>query len=81
MDSQRIWAILILAIVGILLFSPGTGSAAKNQITIAVGQEPTSMDHSLASAGPDGVVLENWGEYLISRVPSGELKPGLASSW
>ena len=39
------------------------------------------MDPSLGYLGSDFVVVENYGEYLVYREPSGNLKPGLATAW
>jgi peptide/nickel transport system substrate-binding protein len=43
--------------------------------------EPTTIDPTLMIAGGDRTTVENWGEYLVSREPNGDLKPGLASAW
>jgi peptide/nickel transport system substrate-binding protein len=51
------------------------------KLVIGVGQEPTSMDPSLAYTGGDYPIVENYGEFLIYRAPNGDLKPGLATSW
>ena len=48
---------------------------------IAVNQEPATMDPTLTQSGSDFVSVENWGEYLIQKMPNGDLKPGLLSAW
>ncbi len=53
----------------------------RKKLLIAIGMEPINLDVSLTSDGGDWPVVENYGEYLISQQPNGELKPGLASSW
>lgn len=60
---------------------PAYGAAPVKKLMVGVGQEPTSMDPSLCYTGGDYPVVENYAEYLISRNPSGDLKPGLATSW
>ena len=51
----------------------GGGIALGHPIgNIAVGQEPASMDPTLAFAGADYVVVENYGEYLVYREPGGD---------
>jgi peptide/nickel transport system substrate-binding protein len=64
-----------------LLHGSVSAAALPKKFVAAVTLEPTSMDPSLAVAGNDMTVTENFAEYLIYRAPSGELKPGLATSW
>jgi peptide/nickel transport system substrate-binding protein len=64
-----------------LLVTSFVYSAPAKKFTIAISQEPTTMDHSLGWTGPDYAILDNWAEYLIAKAPNAELKPGLASSW
>ena len=64
-----------------LLFFPCSHSASAKGLVIAIGQEPTSIDQSLVYLGADYIAVENWGEHLIDREPSGELTPGLVTSW
>lgn len=69
-------------ILMVMLFLVQYASAEPaRKLIVAVAQEPTSMDQSLSSAGPDAIVIENWGEYLVYRAQNGELKPGIASAW
>lgn len=69
--------------IGFFLLLPFNDISAQpsRKIAIAVGQEPTSIDPSLASIGGDYTISDNYGEYLIYRAPNGDLKPGLAASW
>ena len=54
----------------------------RRDFIIAIGQEPTSIDQSLIYLGADYHCLSmNWGERFIDKEPSGDLKPGLATSW
>lgn len=70
----------LVLIIGFLL-APYTQSAPIKKLMIAVGQEPTSMDPSLTYLIPDYIVTDNYAEYLLRKAPSGELEPGLATSW
>ena len=82
---KRTGKIVILSIVlSCFLLAPGQiWAAAKpdKQVVIAVAMEPNSVDPTLMIAGGDRTTVENWGEYLISKEPNGDLKPGLAASW
>ena len=70
----------VIAVVCVLL-APFSTSAAEKRLVIAIPQEPTTLDPSLIVTGPDFVVVENWGEYLLSTTQNGDLKPRLATSW
>lgn len=52
-----------------------------DRITIAIGDEPTTLDQTVAWTGVDYNTIENYAEYLFPRAPSGEIVPGLASDW
>ena len=81
MDKKRMGIFLaIVLIIGYLLI-PYAESASTKKLIAAVGQEPTSVDQSLAGVGGDYTIVENYAEYLIYKTPSGDLKPGLATSW
>lgn len=56
-------------------------SYAEKKVVIAIPQEPTTLDPSLVGTGPDFVLVENWGEYLLATSQNGELKPRLVTSW
>ncbi len=83
--GRRILSICVSMALGIgLLSNPFAASAAQTppkKLLVAIGQEPTTLDHSLISTGSDYTVAENYGEYLIQKIPSGDLRPGLATSW
>jgi peptide/nickel transport system substrate-binding protein len=58
------------------------GAQTRDEVLkIAAGQEVIVMDPLLFTSGNDKVITENWSEYLIQRRPSGEVKPGLVTSW
>jgi len=78
MREKVVVLLAVFAVVG-FLFVPNSNSATN--LTIAVGQEPTSIDQSLVYLGADYIAVENWGERLLQQIPSGELAPGLATSW
>lgn len=75
--------ILITAILIAPCFSSAgwAASVTEKRVVIAIPQEPTTLDPSLIVTGPDFVVVENWGEYLLGTTRNGDLKPGLATSW
>ena len=75
------WAMVLVFGLLSALYSESTSSAASKKLLVAVYQEPTSMDQSLAFSGADFNITDNWGEWLIDKTPSGELKPGIAASW
>lgn len=50
------------------------------EITIALGSEPTSLDPYLVDDGSERAVNDNVYETLLSRTPTGELQPGLATA-
>jgi peptide/nickel transport system substrate-binding protein len=54
---------------------------ASDTITIAIGDEPTTMDQTIAWTGVDYNTIENYAEYLFPRNTAGEIVPGLAESW
>jgi peptide/nickel transport system substrate-binding protein len=81
MGLKRILLLAIALSMGISL-PEYSNSAPANRVQIAMGQEPTTMDPSGCWVGSgDYQVSENYAEYLIYKEPSGELKPGLATSW
>jgi peptide/nickel transport system substrate-binding protein len=77
---KRICLLLAVTLLGVSLVAP-LQAASPNKFTVAVGQEPSSMDPSLVGVGGDYTIVENYGEYLIQRIPNGDLKPALATSW
>ena len=57
-----------------------TGSATAQEITIALGSEPTTLDPQLREDGGERAVNDNIYETLMARKPDGKLVPGLAAS-
>ena len=53
---------------------------AGGEITIALGSEPTSLDPYLVDDGAERAVNDNIYETLLTRTPTGELEPGLATA-
>ena len=75
------------ASVGTTAGSPGDTTAPTNgaetaggAITIALGSEPTSLDPYLVDDGAERAVNDNIYETLLTRTPTGELEPGLATA-
>ncbi|MEP7202800.1 MAG: ABC transporter substrate-binding protein [Ilumatobacteraceae bacterium] len=58
--------------------SDGTVTAG-GEISIALGSEPTSLDPYLVDDGAERAVNDNIYETLLTRTPTGELEPGLAT--
>jgi peptide/nickel transport system substrate-binding protein len=56
------------------------GAAHAQQITIALGSEPTTLDPQLREDGGERAVNDNIYETLMVRTPDGELTNGLAAS-
>jgi peptide/nickel transport system substrate-binding protein len=60
----------------------GHGAQAKDEVLkIVAAQEPLTLDISQFGSGNDRVIIENWGEFLLSRETSGKVVPGLATTW
>jgi peptide/nickel transport system substrate-binding protein len=74
------WSKKIL-LVGYLLASAAVLAlpAAAQQITIALGSEPTTLDPQLREDGGERAVNDNIYETLMARDPAGNLVPGLAA--
>ena len=75
MKGRKVLVVVTAVVMAMVLLIPFAGATSTDQLTVA--QEPTSLDQSLAIAGPDAIVLENWAEYLLGRTTNGELKPAL----
>jgi peptide/nickel transport system substrate-binding protein len=52
--------------------------AAAQDITVAIGSEPSTLDPQLRDDGGERQVNDNIYETLMARTPTGELVPGLA---
>jgi peptide/nickel transport system substrate-binding protein len=82
MTTRRLFVLTSAAAAGTsLLGTPINALAAESQIRIAIGEEPSTVDHSASWTGVDYQIAENYGEFLIQRATNGDLKPGLATSW
>ncbi len=57
----------------------GGGTTTGGEITIALGSEPTTLDPYLADDGGERAINDNIYETLLTRSPTGELQPGLAT--
>jgi len=53
----------------------------ENEITIAIGVEPESLDPMKMSSAPAATVSEHMAETLIYLNEDGELEPALATNW
>jgi len=66
-----------------LLMSPicvSAVSAHAQEVTIALGSEPTTLDPQLREDGGERAVNDNIYETLMARRPDGSLVPGLAAA-
>lgn len=54
--------------------------ALADEVTIALGSEPTTLDPQLREDGGERAVNDNIYETLMVRTPDGELMPGLAAA-
>ena len=80
MMKRRMWNALFVILM-VLLSVQVSSAAAPKKLLVAVTNEPTNMDPCLGIAGNDLTITQNFAEYLIYKAPSGDLKPGLATSW
>lgn len=55
-------------------------SSYAQEVTIALGSEPTTLDPQIREDGGERAVNDNIYETLMARTPKGELVPGLAES-
>jgi len=69
-----------LLFVGLVLFMVGfvATPASAQEIVIALGSEPTTLDPQLREDGGERAVNDNIYETLMARKPDGTLVPGLA---
>jgi peptide/nickel transport system substrate-binding protein len=77
MKSKRPWIWISLMLAAVLL---SAGSVSAQEITIALGSEPTTLDPQLREDGGERAVNDNVYETLMARTPDGKLKPGLVAS-
>jgi len=78
--NRKMGTVLIVMLTGLAWASCAQSASAKKLI-VATGQEPSTIDQSLAGVGGDYAIVENYGEYLMYKSPNGDLNPGLATSW
>lgn len=81
MKTRRAFVVETTAALAGAAALPRAACAAADRIAIAIGEDPSTIDQSASWTGVDFQIAENYGEYLIQRMPSGELKPGLATAW
>ena len=75
--SQKILlAGYVLALAGML-----TLPATAQQVTIALGSEPTTLDPQLREDGGERAVNDNIYETLMARDPNGNLVPEHPGLW
>lgn len=55
-----------------------TTAGSRDEITIAFGARPTTLDPHIADDGAERAINDNVYETLMARTPDGELTPGLA---
>jgi peptide/nickel transport system substrate-binding protein len=80
--------LLVLAVIAAACSSDGDGGGGDGsdgteaaEITIALGQEPSSLDPQLVDSGFERAVNDNIYETLLTRTPEGELSTdGLAAA-
>jgi peptide/nickel transport system substrate-binding protein len=68
--------IVIGMVVAMLVGLTAAGDA--QEVTIALGSEPTTLDPQLREDGGERAVNDNIYETLMNRTPQGQLTPGLA---
>lgn len=68
-------AVAAAAFAGLL-----SAGATAQEITIALGSEPTTLDPQLRDDGGERAINDNIYETLLSKTPEGELVPGLAEA-
>lgn len=67
-----------LAVVLLVIMCSFPVSSYAQEVTIALGSEPTTLDPQLREDGGERAVNDNIYETLMARAPKGELVPGLA---
>ncbi|EUB99294.1 ABC-type transporter, periplasmic subunit [Rhizobium sp. CF080] len=81
MHTRREFLMSTAAAGALLAMPQATNAAGDRSLNVAIGDEPTTIDQSIAWTGVDYTTAENYAEYLIQRSPAGELVPGLAERW
>ncbi|VFR21574.1 Oligopeptide ABC transporter, periplasmic oligopeptide-binding protein OppA (TC 3.A.1.5.1) [plant metagenome] len=60
--------------------APGVAAAPAQEIVVAIGSEPTTLDPQIQDDGAVHIVTDNLYETLYVRDAAGKLHPGLASA-
>jgi len=76
---NRIFSFLLTGLILACIIFP-SGAAGAQQVTIALGSEPTTLDPQLREDGGERAVNDNIYETLMVRTPDGKLAPGLAAA-
>lgn len=81
--SIRSLLCLPFAAVLALVSCTGGGEAerADNTLTIAITEEPDTLDPYQTDTAVTGMILRYAGDTLITKSPDGEYVPGLATDW
>jgi peptide/nickel transport system substrate-binding protein len=81
MNTKKTVMSFVLFFIMVCFAASHIDAAPAKKLIIALGQEVSTTEPNIASVGGDFTVVENYGEYLVYKAPSGDLKPGLATSW
>lgn len=71
---------LLRIVVALLCTALWIPAAFAQQVTIALGSEPTTLDPQVREDGSERAVNDNVYETLMARAPDGTLVPGLAAA-
>ena len=77
MNRNYTLLVVSLAVTFVILLA---GAVSAQQVTIALGSEPTTLDPQLREDGGERAVNDNIYETLMIRTPDGKLTTGLAAS-
>jgi ABC-type transport system substrate-binding protein len=80
MKNRVLIAITLLAVFSLFVSAPPS-LAAKQELVIAIGAQPESLDPIAMASAPAATVGEHVHQPLIYMAPDGSLKPSLAESW
>jgi peptide/nickel transport system substrate-binding protein len=69
---------IFLAVIMLMPLCVFAVPAFAQEVTIALGSEPTTLDPQIREDGGERAVNDNIYETLMARTPKGELVPGLA---
>ena len=77
MNRNYTLLVVSLAVTFVILLA---GAVSAQQVTIALGSEPTTLDPQLREDGGERAVNDNIYETLMNRTPDGKLVTGLAAA-